>query len=43
MWQACVRSVVHCSEMAGDRQVPGVLFSMIVRWQVPGSVRSGMV
>ena len=37
MWQACVRSVVHYgSEMAGDRQVPGVLFSMIVRWQVSG-------
>ena len=31
MWQACVRSVVHYgSEMAGDRQVPGVLFSMIM-------------
>ena len=37
MCQACVRSVVlYDSEMAGVRQVSGVLFSMIVRWQVTG-------
>ena len=37
MCQACVRSVVlYGSEMAGDRQVSGVLFSMVVRWQVTG-------
>ena len=32
-----VRSIVlYGSEMAGDRHVSRVLFSMVVRWQVPG-------
>ena len=34
---AGVRSVVlYGSEMAGVRHVSGVLFSMVVRWQVSG-------
>ena len=37
MCQACVRSVVlYDSEVAGDRQVSEVLYSMVMRWQVTG-------
>ena len=37
MCQACDSNVVlHSSELSGARHVSGVLFAMIVRWQVPG-------
>ena len=37
MCQACDSNVVlHSSAMAGVKQVSGVLFPMIVRWQVSG-------
>ena len=37
MCQACDSNVVlYSSEMSGVRHVSGVLFAMIVRWQVSG-------
>ena len=37
MCQACFSSVVlYSSEMSGVRHVSGVLFDMIVRWQMSG-------